>query len=69
MEYLSYLKIKIAVMEEKCQQVSLYLRGIDTLRREVTLVKIVLSPSEKGSTLKGKNLGSNFFPFRTGSFQ
>ena len=34
-------------------------------------VKIVLPPSEKGSTLKGKNLlpqGNKFFPFRVDPF-
>ena len=34
-------------------------------------VQIILSPSEKGSTLKGRNLlpfGSKFFPFREDTF-
>ena len=42
---------------------SKYLREIDTLSRETTLLKHFL-PFEKGSTLKGKNLlpvGANYF--------
>ena len=44
-------------------------RGMDTLSSEVT-VKMVLPPTWKGSTLKGKNLlqGSKFFPFRVDPF-
>ena len=46
------------------------LRGMDTLSREVTAVKVALRPSEKGSTQKGKNLlGSKFFLFRVDPFQ
>ena len=31
-------------------------------------VRIVFLPSEKRSTLKGKNLGTKFFPFRVNPF-
>ena len=49
-------------------------RGMDTLSGEVTLSKVFCLPSEKGSTLKGKNLlpvGANSFlleliPFQKG---
>ena len=40
------------------------LRGIDIFSREITLSNLILSSSEKGSTLKGKNLlpvGANSF--------
>ena len=37
---------------------------MDTLTREVTLSKLILSPSEKGSALKRKNL----LPLGTNSF-
>ena len=42
-------------------------KGIDTFTRETTLAKLFLLPSEKGSSLKGKNLlprGANSFIFR-----
>ena len=48
-----------------------YLRGMNTLSGETTLSKLFCLPSEKGSTLKGKNLlpiGSKFFPFRVDPF-
>ena len=38
------------------------MRGTDTISREETLTKLILLPSEKGSTLKGKNL----LPFQKG---
>ena len=47
------------------------LSGVDTVSREVILSKVLLLPSEKGSTLKGKNLlppGNKFFPFRVDPF-
>ena len=40
-------------------------------QRTVTLSDLFCPPSEKGSTLKGKNLlpkGSKFFPFRVDPF-
>ena len=45
-------------------------RGIDTLSGNATLPKLFCLPSEKGSTLKGKNLlpGKLFFPFRVDHF-
>ena len=42
-----------------------YLSALDTISRAITLLKMFLSPSEKGSSLKGKN----FFPFRVDPFQ
>ena len=48
---------------------TLFVWEIDTLSREVT--KLILSPSEKGTTLKGKNFapfGNKFFPFRVELF-
>ena len=42
-----------------------YLRGIDTFQGGHNSAKFFCLPSEKGSTLEGKNLGgSNFFSFR-----
>ena len=44
---------------------------IDTLLRETSQSKLFGLPSEKGSTLEGKNLlpiGRKFFPFRVGHF-
>ena len=48
-----------------------YLRGMNTLSVETTLLKLLCLPSEKGSTPKGKNLlpiGSKFFPFSVDPF-
>ena len=46
-------------------------RETDTLSKEITLSILFFRPSEKRSTLKGKNLlpgGSKFFPFRVDPF-
>ena len=48
------------------------LRGIDTFSRERTLKNCFLLSSEKGSTLKGKNLlpgGAKSFPLEQTPFQ
>ena len=49
-----------------CCNNSIHLRGIDGLYRVINPSKLFLSPYEKGSTLKGKNLlpvGENSFFF------
>ena len=48
----------------------LVLWGMHTLSGEITLSELFCLSSEKGSTLKGKNLlpGSKLFPFRVEPF-
>ena len=51
--------------------VMMFLRGIETLSGDATLSSLFLSPSEKWSTLRGKNLlplGANSFLYRIDPF-
>ena len=62
--YSSYLKLW------SLPYIQCWFKGVDTLSGVTTLSKLFLTPSENGSTLKGKNLlnESKFFPFRVDPF-
>ena len=67
-----HMKCQALFFSEKTNKKKTYLRGTDTLSGKSTLSKLFYLPSEKGFTLKGKNLfpaAANSFLFRVILFQ